>query len=65
MKNDACLQIRMNSKLREEFIGICRSRERTAAQVLREFMKEYVAASDLNQPDLFDEVRLTSGDTQL
>jgi len=55
MKNDSSLQIRLNSRLRAEFIGRCRLRERTAAQVLREFIKEYVDENQSDQHDMFDD----------
>lgn len=41
---DAGLRIRIDRELREAFVEACRSQDRPAAQVLREFMKEYVSA---------------------
>lgn len=44
---DVGLRIRVQRELREQFLSVCRAQDRPAAQVLREFMREYVAA---NQP---------------
>jgi hypothetical protein len=41
---DAGLRIRIDRELREAFVEVCRGQDRPAAQVLREFMKEYVSA---------------------
>ena len=44
MKNkDAGLRIRVERDLRDEFLEACRAQDRPAAQVLREFMRDYVA----------------------
>lgn len=40
---DAGLRIRVERALREEFLEACRSDDRPAAQVIREFMRKYVA----------------------
>lgn len=39
---DAGLRIRVEKALREEFLDVCQSQHRPAAQVLREFMRGYV-----------------------
>lgn len=39
---DAGLRIRVQRSLRERFIKACRSEDRPAAQVIREFMRSYV-----------------------
>jgi hypothetical protein len=39
---DSGLRIRVERELREKFIETCREQDRPAAQVLREFMKQYV-----------------------
>jgi len=39
---DVGLRIRVQRELREQFIEACRSQDKPAAQVLREFMREYV-----------------------
>jgi hypothetical protein len=46
---DAGLRLRIERELREEFVEICRSEGRPAAQVLRDFMREYVAKSRAGQ----------------
>ncbi|MEW8026899.1 MAG: hypothetical protein AB2766_02795 [Candidatus Thiodiazotropha endolucinida] len=40
---DAGLRIRVQRELREQFLEACRAEDKPAAQVLREFMREYVA----------------------
>jgi hypothetical protein len=40
---DAGLRIRVQRELREQFLGVCRAQDKPAAQVLREFMRHYVA----------------------
>lgn len=39
---DVGIRIRLERALRDEFLEACRARDRPAAQVLREFMREYV-----------------------
>lgn len=39
---DAGLRIRVQRELRESFIEACKAQDKPAAQVLREFMREYV-----------------------
>lgn len=39
---DAGLRIRVQRDLREQFLEDCRAQDKPAAQVLREFMREYV-----------------------
>lgn len=39
---DAGLRIRVQRKLREEFLEACRVEDKPAAQVIREFMRDYV-----------------------
>lgn len=43
MNKDSGMRIRIERGLREKFIEICRAQDKPAAQVLREFMREYVA----------------------
>jgi hypothetical protein len=43
MAKDSGLRIRVERELREKFLELCRAQDRPAAQVLREFMREYVA----------------------
>jgi uncharacterized protein involved in exopolysaccharide biosynthesis len=40
---DAGLRLRVERDLRHEFIETCRSEGKAAAQVLREYMRDYVA----------------------
>ena len=40
---DVGLRIRVQRELREQFLEACRAQDKPAAQVLREFMREYVA----------------------
>jgi hypothetical protein len=40
---DAGLRLRVERDLREEFVETCRLEGKAAAQVLREYMREYVA----------------------
>ncbi len=41
--NDVGLRIRVQRGLREQFLEVCRAQDKPAAQILREFMREYVA----------------------
>ncbi len=40
---DVGLRIRVQRGLREQFLEVCRAQDKPAAQVLREFMRDYVA----------------------
>jgi hypothetical protein len=40
---DAGLRIRVQRELREAFLAACQAQDKPAAQVLREFMRAYVA----------------------
>lgn len=46
MNKDSGLRIRVQRELREQFLEACRTQDKPAAQVLREFMREYVALHD-------------------
>lgn len=39
---DVGLRIRVQRELREQFVEVCRAQDKPAAQVIREFMREYV-----------------------
>jgi len=39
---DAGFRIRVQRELRDQFLEICRAKDKPAAQVLREFMRAYV-----------------------
>ena len=45
MKN-AGLRIRVEKELRDKFLGLCHDQDKPAAQVLREFMRRYIAEND-------------------
>ncbi|RWI14539.1 MAG: hypothetical protein EOQ92_28770 [Mesorhizobium sp.] len=50
---DVGLRIRIQRELREKFIAACREQDKSAAQVIREFMRGYVetaASSSSAQP---------------
>lgn len=42
MTKDAGFRIRIDKALREEFVETCRAQDKPAAQVVREFMRQYV-----------------------
>lgn len=46
---DSGLRIRIERELREKFIATCREQDRPAAQVIREFIREYVTNNDHNE----------------
>lgn len=43
---DSGLRIRVQRDLRERFIAVCQAQDKPAAQVLREFMRLYVAENE-------------------
>lgn len=43
---DVGLRIRVQRELREQFLEACKAQDKPAAQVLREFMREYVAEQE-------------------
>jgi hypothetical protein len=42
MTKDSGLRIRVQRDLRDRFVEVCRAQDKPAAQVIREFMREYV-----------------------
>lgn len=57
-RKTSALQIRVEEDLHQEFLDVCRSEDRPAAQILREFMREFVTKHRLQrQENLFDEGR--------
>jgi hypothetical protein len=40
---DAGLRLRVEREIRQEFVEVCRAEGKTAAQVLREYMRDYIA----------------------
>jgi len=59
MKNSG-LRIRIERELRDEFLSLCRRQDRPAAQVIREFIREYI--SKHGGASLSDTQRLPSND---
>ena len=51
MKKDSALRIRLDNDLHQQFLTVCRSLDKPAAQVIREFMRSYV---EMNQNLLED-----------
>jgi len=51
MKKDTGFRIRVQSDLREKFVEICRAQDKPAAQVLREYMRKYVAENEAVNDD--------------
>ena len=41
-KKDVGLRIRVDRDLRHEFLDVCRTQDKPASQVLREFMRGYI-----------------------
>ncbi len=55
------MRIRIEKELRQEFLDVCRTQDRPAAQVLREFMRDYIRQHHkLAQADLFPLLRTDS-----
>jgi hypothetical protein len=56
-------RIRVDNQLRREFIRACRSRDLTAAQVLRAFMRDFVRRTrDSAQVDLLEFIESSTND---
>ena len=55
---DSGFRIRVQRDLREQFLEACRAQDVPAAQVLREFMREYVADYSRRKKD---DKRVTKG----
>lgn len=59
---DTGLRIRVDRQLRQDFVDACRAQDKPAAQVLREFMREYVERYRQGmQQDLFGNNRVSNG----
>ena len=43
---DSGFRIRIERDLRERFLEVCKEQDRPAAQIIREFMREYVAINE-------------------
>lgn len=56
------LRIRVDDRLRRDFISACKLNDQTASQVLRAFMREYVETTlDTKQQPLFDQLEHREG----
>lgn len=49
MNKDSGLRIRIQRDLRDRFLAACRAEDKPAAQVVREFIREYVARHEAEQ----------------
>lgn len=47
---DSGLRIRVERELREKFLALCREQDKPAAQVIREFMRDFIASHDVERP---------------
>ena len=57
MNKSAAMRIRIEPELHQQFLAACKRRDRPAAQVLRDFMREYVEKYPVvEQADLFEVV---------
>lgn len=55
-RKDVAFKIRVEETLRREFVDTCQREDRPAAQVIREFMREYVERRrEAVQRNLFDD----------
>jgi len=61
---DSGLRIRVEKALRDEFLEVCHARDRPAAQVIREFMRDYVARNADENNTKAGEVRPVGGPTR-
>ncbi len=59
MEKDVQFAFRVEAILREQFVRTCKSMDRPAGQVLREFMRDFVKrhvqAPLFDEPSIFDE----------
>jgi len=54
MNKSSSMRIRIEPELHSDFLTTCKQQDKPAAQVLREFMREYVARyPSMEQHDLF------------
>lgn len=55
---DAGLRLRVEREIRQEFVEACRAEGKTAAQVLREYMRDYITRHRASaQRELFVELQ--------
>ena len=50
MEKDVGFRIRIDRSLRQRFLDVCRAQDKPAAQVLREFMRDYVEHNSSDKP---------------
>jgi hypothetical protein len=50
---DAGMRLRIEREIREEFVEVCHAEGKTAADVLRDYMRDYIERSRAAQRDLF------------
>lgn len=50
---DSGIRIRVERELREAFVQACRTQERAASDVMREFMRAFTDKQQQGQADLF------------
>lgn len=61
-RKDVAFKIRVEEELRRDFVEMCRSEDRPAAQVIREFMRDYIARQSTQlQGNLFADENNTLG----
>jgi hypothetical protein len=60
---DSGFRIQVERDLREEFVDVCWSLDRPAAQVLREFMREFIA-SNLNKEKIKNDYNSIESDLE-
>jgi hypothetical protein len=53
---DSGMRIRVEKELREAFVQACRSQNRPAAEVLRDFMRSFTDKQPAGQGNLFAEM---------
>ncbi len=57
MKKDSGMRIRIDRALRDKFIEICQRQDKSAAQIIREFMSEYVKTHEnIDKPILSEKI---------
>lgn len=52
-RKDVGVRVRVERDLRDAFVQACPGEQRTAAQVIRDFMREYVDRAQRGQGELF------------
>ncbi len=58
---DSGLRIRVERELREKFLALCREQDKPAAQVLREFMRQYIAEHSPSNDQLRGHSKIAGG----